>query len=141
MDSKLETRVNWDDSGLHLVFYGDIMGFKNLVATTSHEEMNGEMKKFWDDVDTKSSPLTGKDLRMMRFSDSVILVTKDNSKKAFNKLTKAVSRLIQLSLKMELPIKGAISQGHLTLDENRQLVFGQALVDAYLLEENCFIMA
>lgn len=138
MESKLEIRVNWYDSAEHLVFYGDIMGFKNLIATTKHEDMIGIMKKFWDDVDTKSSPLIGKDLRMMRFSDSVILVTKDCSDKALNKLTKAVIRLMQLSFKMSLPIKGAISKGHLTLDEQRQLVFGQALVDAYLLEEELF---
>lgn len=39
---------------------------------------------------------------------------------------------------MGLPIKGAISKGNLTLDEERQLVFGKALVDAYLLEEELF---
>lgn len=135
MEKRLEIRVNWDNSDDRLVFYGDIMGFKNLIATTNHDQMNEIMKKFWDDVDTKASPLIGKDLRMMRFSDSVILVTSGSTNKDLNKLTKTVTRLMQLSLRMELPIKGAIAKGNLTLDENRQLVFGQALVDAYLLEE------
>ena len=138
MTAKLEYRVVWDDENDHLVFFGDIMGFKNLVATKTHGEMNEVMKKFWDDVDTKSSPLVGLDLRMMRFSDSVILVTKGCTNRDFNKLTKAITRLIQLSFKMKLPIKGAIAKGKLTLDEDRQLVFGQALVDAYQLEEELF---
>ena len=100
--------------------------------------MNEVMKKFWDDVDIKSRPLVGLDLRMMRLSDSVILVTKGCTNKDLNRLTKAVTRLIQLSFKMKLPIKGAIAKGKLTLDEERQLVFGQALVDAYKLEEELF---
>lgn len=138
MTSKLEFRAHWEDDKDHLVFFGDIMGFKNLVATKSHGDMNEVMKKFWDDVDTKSSPLIGPELRMMRFSDSVILVTKGCTYRDFNKLTKAVTRLIQLSFRMKLPIKGALAKGKLTLDEDRQLVFGQALVDAYLLEEELY---
>lgn len=135
MENKSNLEINWDDSNDRLVFYGDIMGFKNLIATTEHDKMNEIMKKFWDDVDTNSSPLIGKGLRMMRFSDSVILATFGSGNKDLNKLTKAVTRLMQLSLRMELPIKGAIAKGNLTLDEKRQLVFGRALVDAYLLEE------
>lgn len=138
MASKLEYRANWDNDDEHLVFFGDIMGFKNLIATKNHSEMNKIMKRFWDDVDTKSSPLIGPDLRMMRFSDSVILVTKGCSDRDLNKLTKAITRLMQLSFRMKLPIKGAIAKGKLTLDEERQLVFGQALVDAYLLEEELY---
>lgn len=35
-----------------------------------------------------------------------------------------------------IPLKGALAEGHITCDMSKQLFFGQALIDAYLLEEN-----
>ena len=36
----------------------------------------------------------------------------------------------------QIPIKVAIAQGRITCDIPKQLFFGHALIDAYLLEEN-----
>ena len=35
-----------------------------------------------------------------------------------------------------IPIKGALAKGTVACDESKQLYFGKALLDAYLLEEN-----
>ena len=35
-----------------------------------------------------------------------------------------------------IPLKGAIAAGRMTCNQIKQLYFGQALIDAYLLEEN-----
>ena len=37
---------------------------------------------------------------------------------------------------MGIPLKGAIARGMITCDSSKQLFFGQALIDAYLLEES-----
>lgn len=139
MENKLETRIEWSDSNKnHLIFYGDIMGFKNLVATNSHQQMNEKLIKFFDEVDTKSQPLVGRKMRMMRFSDSILLVTESDKNEDLNRLTKAIIRLMQHGLRTKMPIRGAIARGKLSIDENRQLIFGQALLDAYLLEEELY---
>ena len=46
------------------------------------------------------------------------------------------STSMQAAIKQKIPIKGAIAQGEITCDIPKQLFFGQALIDAYLLEEN-----
>ena len=43
---------------------------------------------------------------------------------------------MQTAIKQQIFIKGAIAQGRITCDIPKQLFFGHALIDAYLLEEN-----
>lgn len=42
---------------------------------------------------------------------------------------------MQVSLEHKFPLKGVISKGSFTYDEEKQLFFGKAIVDAYLLQE------
>ncbi len=37
---------------------------------------------------------------------------------------------------MKIPLKGAIAKGETTVNEKKQLFFGQPIVDSYLLEES-----
>lgn len=134
-----ELAVKWTDlSENRLVLFADIMGFKNFIATNNDEVVCKTMVEFSNGVEKKSKPLVGPKMRMMRFSDSLILITKGATADDLNKLTKAAARLMQYGLKMKLPIKGAIAMGPIYLDEEKQLMFGKALVDAYLIEEELF---
>ena len=43
---------------------------------------------------------------------------------------------METAINSGIPLKGAIAKGVITCDISKQLYFGQALIDAYLLEEN-----
>lgn len=51
-------------------------------------------------------------------------------------IAEVVSSVMRIAIQQQIPLKGAIAQGQITCDISKQLFFGQALIDAYLLEEN-----
>jgi hypothetical protein len=54
----------------------------------------------------------------------------------FNLISKAAVVLMHVALKNGFPIKGVIAQGKFTIDMERQLFFGQPLVDAAVLHDS-----
>jgi len=131
----------WLEDEERLVFYSDFMGFKDRVQRTEHKELEKQLQDFNDKL-RKLQPLKiGGHLRMLQFSDSIIIATDKADKASLNRITKAAVSVMQLALEQCLPIKGCIARGKLTMEimEEKQLCFGQALIDAYLLEEEiCF---
>lgn len=118
------------------VLYADIMGFKDRVMRTEHSVLEEQFEKLFTDLKNKLSPFTKNvdEFKVSFFSDSILIVD-ENSKEGFNRISKAAAGLMQVSLKNQFPIKGAISKGMFTYKEDKQLFFGQAIVDAYLLQE------
>lgn len=128
--------VKWDSPyKKHFVLYMDIMGFKNIISTTQHKKLQELMMKFIDGLNSGTQPLVNPYLRMTRFSDSILFVTEDTTEQSFKNLTLLAVRVMHYGLKNKFPIRGCIALGNLTYDEINQLIFGKALVDAYLLEE------
>ncbi|MBQ6649305.1 MAG: hypothetical protein IJM66_10735 [Muribaculaceae bacterium] len=131
-----KTYKDWSESAERLVLYADIMGFKNRVLTTEHEELRKSLQIFREDFTKQASPLQIEDyLRFVQFSDSILAVAQSADKKMLNLITKFGVRLMQISSEMGFPIKGVLSKGMFTFDTENQLYFGQPLVDAYLLHE------
>lgn len=131
-----EEATSWSKDFDRLVLYADFLGFKHRIYTKSHEEVHKEMEEFHQSWTRKLGPLKkGEYLREVQFSDSIIVVVNGTSEQMFNLLSKAAIRLMHTAISMGLPIKGVISQGHFTFDEDNELYLGRALVDAYLLEE------
>lgn len=56
----------------------------------------------------------------------------------FNLITKAAVSLMQVSMKMGIPIKGVLAQGVFSFETNPNLCFGRPLVDAYLLHDEVY---
>lgn len=77
----------------------------------------------------------GELLRMVQFSDSIIIASLDDSKSALNKIVKAGVVLMQNALETGFALKGAIAKGPLTFDSGSGIYFGRSIIDAYLLEE------
>lgn len=136
-----KAKNNWQIDKERLVFYSDFMGFKDRVQRTKHEDLKKDLQGFNEKL-RKLNPLkTGDHLRMLQFSDSIIIASDKADCSSLNLITKAAVSVMQLALERSLPIKGCIAKGPLTMDisDNSQLCFGQALIDAYLLEEDiCF---
>ena len=128
----------WNENGDHIVLFMDIMGFKDRVTRMEHKELLEKMIEFKEKND-RLKPLLkdkkGELLRIVQFSDSIIIASLDDSKSALNKIVKAGVVLMQNALETGFALKGAIAKGPLTFDSESGIYFGLPLVDAYLLEE------
>ena len=132
----------WNDSNERLVLYLDIMGFKERVSRTNIETLKEQLLAF-KTQNIKLSPLlrTGigdaqKELmKMAQFSDSTVVVSAGKSKHDLNRITRAAVILMQTALRTGFALRGVIACGNMVFDEENQLFFGKALVDAYNLEE------
>ncbi len=137
MDIIIKDEHTWDVDGNHYVLFLDIMGFKDRVARTKHSELRQLLLDFVDEK--RLLPLMKDDkgelLKIARFSDSIILCSMNCTNKSLNRLIKAAIVLMHHALECGFALKGAIAKGELTFDTENGLIFGQSIVDAYLLEE------
>ncbi|MDE5906520.1 MAG: hypothetical protein K2G66_02670, partial [Alistipes sp.] len=78
------------------------------------------------------------DIQLAQFSDSIVLFSNNTTQKSLQTIAEVTRGIMQCAIKQQIPIKGAIAQGKITCDTSKQLFFGQALIDAYLLEENIY---
>ncbi|MBD5367035.1 MAG: hypothetical protein HDR82_08560 [Bacteroides sp.] len=144
------------------VVFLDIMGFKDRVARSAPENLYTELTDFNRDitniinsskkVDTQglsqnsgesevaliSSEEQKDKIMLAQFSDSIVLFSNDNSKESLDLISNVAKQIMVSAINREkpIPLKGALAEGNITCDMPKQLFFGQALIDAYLLEEN-----
>lgn len=118
------------------VLYADIMGFKERVIRTEHKKLEKELEKLKDDLDSWLSPFLRnvKTFKVSFFSDSILIVD-ENTKVGFNRISKAAIGLMRVSLETSFALKGVIVKGLFSYKEDKQLFFGEGIVDAYLLQE------
>ena len=122
------------------VLYLDIMGFKERVNKIEIEKLKEQLLLFKTKIN-KLKPLLkgGKTketlINMAQFSDSIVLVTRNSTTDDLNRISKAAAILMQTGLQTGFALRGAIAKGKMVFDNENQLFFGKALVDAYLLEE------
>lgn len=137
-DAKNES--NWQPTAKRFITFLDIMGFKELVLRSSHKEIyellselsqiRSFVEKIPDGDDVKDA-----EIYTASFSDSIILFSKNNSIECFKAQIYASSWLFAKSIEKNIPMKGAIAYGEISLNKSKQIYFGQPLIDAYLLEE------
>jgi hypothetical protein len=123
-----------------VIAFIDIMGFKNLVQTNSHAQILKKMEQlsiFVNNIDKKEFKAYGtkSQLRTIIFSDSIVLISENNTISAAINIIYHASLLINHCFDIGLPVKGCISYGKFTADFENSLFFGQPLIDAYLLQE------
>ena len=118
-----------------LVLFLDIMGFKDRVLRTPHDQLDSQLREFKRQHDRLKRLMDRGSIELLHFSDSIIAVAHEANIFTLNRLVKMATVLMQVGLKNEFAMKGAIARGRVTFDTENQLYFGQALVDAYLMEE------
>ena len=144
------------------VVFLDIMGFKERVARSNADELYDELTTFNKDItriigaasnseaehiamqEGDSEPvLLSNDgvenaILLAQFSDSIVLFSSDDTPNSLKSISQVASDIMMSAIHREkpIPLKGALAKGHITCDMSKQLFFGQALIDAYLLEEN-----
>lgn len=118
------------------VVFLDIMGFKNRVARNKHADLLKHLSKLNDEITRIIGQFGNSNIQLAQFSDSIVLFSNDTTEDSLKNIAKAARGIMQNAIKQGIPLKGAIAQGEITCDMTKQLFFGQALIDAYLLEEN-----
>lgn len=145
------------------VVFLDILGFKERVFRNSHaaiekdlRELNEEIIQLvnssMEDAMDESRVVVVNDaeggqeqrnlrkeadspIQLAQFSDSIVLFSNDVSTTSLNRIATVASKIMNASMSKGFPLKGALAQGTMTNDPQKQLFFGRALIDAYLLEE------
>lgn len=129
----------WGITCKRFVAFIDIMGFKDLIARNTHEDIYSLMKKMHDRRKAAESIPWGQAASILvtttSYSDSIIMYSKDDSYDSMYSLICAVSALTNDLLIEGIPHKGAVAFGIITLDHKNSIFFGQPLIDAYLLQE------
>ena len=124
----------WNENSDHIVLFMDIMGFKDRVMRMGHKELLEKMIEFKEKNDRLKPLLKDKNgelLRMVQFSDSIIIASLDDSKSALNKIVKAGVVLMQNALETGFALKGAIAKGPLTFDSGSGIYFGRSIIQYF----------
>lgn len=131
-----KTKTNdWIVTTDRCVGFLDIMGFKDLVARNSHLDVL--------DIMTKVSETIKKHIKkegliksyIATFSDSIVVFSQDHEQKSINSFILTMAYLQRDLIKEGIPFKGAAAFGEVTCDIENSIFFGQAVIDAYLLQE------
>jgi len=148
--------AEWEPTSTRFVAFLDIMGFKDMVFRNKHEEVLKTIETFKtatidtiNDIarirlsqDKKEEKLryTLKKLfgesiiKTVFFSDSILLISNDDSADSAEQLIINISIMLKEALAAGIPLKGAIAHGKQTADFDRSLHFGKPLIDAYELQ-------
>ena len=129
-----ETLKPWNHDADRLLLYADIMGFKNRVYMSPHAQIKKQFIDFRDKLIRSFSQFINNDnIRVVQFSDSILIVAKGTDSRMFNLITKAGVRLMHVAIEKGFAIKGVLTMGTFMMDQERQIYFGRPLVDAALL--------
>lgn len=110
----------------------DILGFSERVSRDA--ELGGLDQYISTVIDeTKAYP----DLRVILFSDTVLIYTLDDSPQAGRSIIEAISRIEHSLLEKEVPLRGAIAHGVFVRSENDingTVVAGRPIIEAHYYE-------
>ena len=109
----------------------DILGFSDRVAMDA--EVHG-LDVYVETVIKVSRPL---DIRVILFSDTVVLFTLDDSPKAFDEILKACSQVLYALLEKKIPMRGAIAHGSFRTSEgptHGAVIAGRPIIEAHHYE-------
>ena len=149
--SKISNHIINNIDSCYIAFF-DILGFKDLVNNNSHDYLK---KLYFNDFDFSISASLNdvkasiigpieRAINSMTISDSIIFWTNNDSLESFYVIFTVASTLMITSLSMGLPLRGAITNGKLSMshgfyDYNQSSIksslIGKPLVNAYELEK------
>ena len=137
-DSKVNLLSAENTTLERFVVFLDIMGFKDRVARYDHDIILKELQIFQYKISSYVRNSPDSNIQLVMFSDSILLFSQDISASSLRAISDVANHIMMYAMQQErpIPLKGAIAAGKMTCDYAKQLYFGQALIDAYLLEED-----
>jgi hypothetical protein len=141
----------WEPTANRFVAFFDIMGFKDMVSKKSHEEvlillksLNNNVKALESQnntIQTELNDMIFGETKTFTFSDSLIIFSKSDLEADARKLWADFSYIMHIASSEQIPIKGALSFGKITVDVKNSIFFGQPIIDAYLLQEDLHLFS
>tara|TARA_R110002033_G_scaffold37974_1_gene77168 strand:+ start:18106 stop:18738 length:633 start_codon:yes stop_codon:yes gene_type:complete len=142
MAKKKNEKTNWKPTDDRFVAFLDILGFKDLVMRKSHEEIYKSLneisksKKLIEKAALELDIVGDAEVYVVSFSDSIVIFSKNDSLENFRYFLLATRWLFTGAFNKQIPIKGAMAHGEISLNKTEQIYFGQPIIDAYLMEED-----
>lgn len=149
-----EKPIGWTTTCNRFVAFLDIMGFRDRVFRESHEDVKKTLESLRPAIEfienttkealikriTKSQGKndvvsTPSAVLPITFSDSIILVSWDDSDLSASFLFTYIEMIMNVAIDKGIPMKGALAFGKLTADLDKSLYFGKPLIDAYELQD------
>lgn len=139
--------MNCSDGERYVGFF-DIIGFKSWVAIDGSKSVFEYIKGYLDMMIKQSLPgaIVNSDLSVeyevkyvdyVFFSDSIVFYSKDNSYESLHSLITACNSFMNVFISgVSYLTRGGIAYGEFYSDMETNSYVGQALIDAYILEEN-----
>ncbi|MBL0109720.1 MAG: hypothetical protein IPP42_02180 [Saprospiraceae bacterium] len=136
---KTQQHDKWPITTRRYVGYIDIMGFKDMVARSTHEEIYEMMKRMDNKIKRSASidwgQYNSKLITTTTYSDSIIIYQKIAVTHQLIRSFVPFHHLRKIYLEECIPHKGVFAFGEMTLDEENSIFFGQPLIDAYLMQD------
>lgn len=138
----------WEETTERFIAFIDIMGFSNYVFRNEHKLVKKRMialQRILANTELSVKRISkqfdgiNEAIRTVIFSDSILLITIDQSKSSLENILYTCQLFLSESFKKRIPLKGAISYGTITADFEKSLFFGKGLIDAYSLQEQLFM--
>ncbi|WP_338731370.1 hypothetical protein [Mangrovimonas cancribranchiae] len=143
--TKKQEKTNWKPTDSRFVAFLDILGFKDMVMRKSHEDIYqtlnqiSKSKKLVEkavDLDKVSNVFNDAEVYVVSFSDSIVIFSKNDSLDNLIYFLLATRWVFTGAFKKQIPLKGAIAHGEISLNKTEQIYFGQPIIDSYLMEED-----
>lgn len=137
---------NWVTTTPRFVVFLDIMGFKDFVNRNPHQivyeklQLLSHKRQAIDHASQKkyNRAYDNADIYTISFSDSFIMFSKDDSVGCFEIISFAAALLVQEAITNNIPIKGGIAHGQITVNKSQQIYFGQPIIDAFEIQEDVY---
>ena len=112
----------------------DWLGFSSFIS--SHDNWIKPYIEYSSILDCIDPDAKSYNIKTTWFSDTYIFYTDDDSFESYGKLKVFSTDFIDCALQRDVPMCGAMSSGELYADEDDNVFFGKALIDAYSYTEN-----
>ncbi|QYJ69046.1 hypothetical protein [Flavobacterium litorale] len=140
-------KTKWIPTDKRFVAFFDILGFKDMVMRSTHNEIYDKLNeisriKKWLEKLTADDEIQEKvgnaEIYTVSFSDSIVLFSKNGDSENFRFFLVAVRWFLAKAIENDIPMKGGMAYGQISLNKSEQIYFGQPIIDAYLIEEDVY---
>lgn len=118
------------------VVFLNIVNFAARVEGSSHRQVLKDLQRLSSGVDICMERYRSQGLQSRQFADSIVLFSPDTGVESLTAIAEAAAYIMRTAIGSGIPMKGALAQGVVTNDTDKQLFFGLPIIDAYLLQEN-----
>ena len=124
--------VKWTQKNCWIGIF-DILGFKNLIRLAEHEIHRELLTEKLDELTQtlNSDPVKHGRLDYLIFSDTFVVLAPDLEPSSYPWFLRACKNLIDRSIYIELPLRGAISVGLIFVTMEPPIILESSFVEAY----------